>query len=106
MKLYNVLFALSMTVITNFAFGQDTTSKALVSAKAKPYKDVITAQAVTRPGKLSVQKVENQYYFKILDSLLKRQVLFTTRLEEVPTGSARLGGEIVISITNSFEKAG
>ncbi|HEY5968229.1 MAG TPA: zinc-dependent metalloprotease [Chitinophagaceae bacterium] len=106
MKLYNVLFALSMTVITNFAFGQDTTSKAPVSAKAKPYKDVITAQAVTRPGLFSVHKVDDKYYFEIPDSLLKREVLFTTRLVKVPTGSPRFGGEIVNSIIISFEKAG
>src|SRR6187551_1478281 len=105
MKLYNVLFALSMTVITNFAFGQDTTTKAPVSAKAKPYKDVITAQAVTRQGLFLVHKVDEKYYFEIADSLLKREVLFTTRLVKVPTGSPRFAGELVNSIIVSFEKA-
>ncbi|TMI61525.1 MAG: zinc-dependent metalloprotease [Bacteroidetes bacterium] len=106
MKLFNVLFALSMTVITNFAFGQDTASKAPAPAKLRPYKDVITAQAVTKPGLFSVHKIDDKYYFEIPDSLLKREVLFTTRLVKVPTGSPRFGGEIVNSIIVSFEKAG
>jgi hypothetical protein len=105
MKLYNVLFALSMTVITNFAFGQDTASKAPVPSKIRPYKDVITAKAETKPGLFSVHKIDDKYYFEIPDSLLKREVLFTTRLVKVPTGSPRFAGEIVNSIIVSFEKA-
>src|SRR6187549_1257986 len=106
MKLYNVLFALSMTVITSFAFGQDTTSKVAAPAKVKSYKDVITAKAETKPGLFSVHKVDDKYYFEIPDSLLKREVLFTTRLVKVPTGSPRYAGEIVNSIIVSFEKTG
>src|SRR5678809_1793723 len=105
MKLYNVLFALSVTVITNFAFGQDTTSKAPAPAKVRPYKDVVTAKAETKSGLFSVHKVDDKYYFEIPDSLLKREVLFTTRLVKVPTGSPRFAGEIVNSIIVSFEKA-
>src|SRR6187551_1720579 len=105
MKLYNVLFALSVTVITNFAFGQDTTSEAPAPAKVRPYKDVVTAKAETKSGLFSVHKVDDKYYFEIPDSLLKREVLFTTRLVKVPTGSPRFAGEIVNSIIVSFEKA-
>lgn len=106
MKLYNVLIVLVMTVITNAAFGQDTATKAPAPAKLRPYKDVITAQAVTKPGLFSVHKVDDKYYFEIPDSLLKREVLFTTRLVKVPTGSPRFAGELVNSIIVSFEKAG
>jgi hypothetical protein len=105
MKLYNVLFALSMTVITNFAFGQDTTTKAPAPAKVKPYKDVITAQAVTRQGLFSVHKVDEKYYFEIPDDLLSREFLFTTRLSKVPTGSPLYGGELMNGMIVSFEKA-
>jgi hypothetical protein len=70
-----------MMVITNTSFGQDTTtSKPSAPAKVRPYKDVITAQAVTSQGLFSVHKVDDKYYFEIPDSLLKREVLFTTRL--------------------------
>jgi hypothetical protein len=104
MKLYNVLIVLVMTVITNASFGQDTATKAPAPAKLRPYKDVITAQAVTKPGLFSVHKVDDKYYFEIPDSLLKREVLFTTRLVKVPTGSPRFAGELVNSIIVSFEK--
>ncbi len=67
---------------------------------------MITAKAVTKPGLFSVHKVDEKYYFEIPDSLLKREVLFTTRLVKVPTGSPRFGGELVNSIIVSFEKAG
>ena len=105
MKLYNVLTVLVMMVITNTAFGQDTTSKPSAPAKVRPYKDVITARAETKPGLFSVHKIDDKYYFEIPDSLLKREVLFTTRLVKVPTGSPRFAGEIVNSIIVSFEKA-
>src|SRR5678815_2446451 len=107
MKLYNVLTVLVMVAITNVSFSQDTTtSKPSAPARVRPYKDVITAQAVTSQGLFSVHKVDDKYYFEIPDSLLKREVLFTTRLVKVPTGSPRFGGEIVNSIIVSFEKAG
>jgi hypothetical protein len=106
MKFNNVLIALLMIVITNAAFGQDTASKAPAPAKVRPYKDVITAQAVTKPGLFLVHKIEDKYYFEIPDSLLQREVLFTTRLVKVPTGSPRFAGELVNNIIVSFEKAG
>src|SRR6187551_3613394 len=105
MKLYNVLTVLVMMVITNTAFGQDTTSKVAAPAKVKSYKDVITAKAETKPGLFSVHKVDDKYYFEIPDSLLKREVLFTTRLVKVPTGSPMFGGELVNNIIVAFEKA-
>src|SRR6187200_1387069 len=42
----------------------------------------------------------------MINSILKREVLFTTRLVKVPTGSPRFAGEIVNSIIVSFEKTG
>jgi Met-zincin/Domain of unknown function (DUF5117)/Domain of unknown function (DUF5118) len=104
MKLYNVLTVLVMMVMTNVAFGQDTTSRTPAPAKVRPYKDVVTAQAVTRPGLFLVHKIDDKYFFEIPDSLLKREVLFTTRLVKVPTGSPRFAGELVNSIIVSFEK--
>src|SRR6187402_3832204 len=106
MKLYNVLTVLVMMVITNTAFGQDTTtSKPSAPAKVRPYKDVITARAETKPGLFLVHKIDDKYYFEIPDSLLKREVLFTTRLVKVPSGSPMFGGELVNNIIVAFEKA-
>jgi hypothetical protein len=107
MKLYNVLMVLVLSVLTNAVLAQDTTSVTkTVPNKIRPYSEVITAKAVTRRGLFSVHKVDDKYYFEIPDSLLKRDVLFTTRLVKVPTGSPRFGGELVNSIIVSFEKAG
>jgi len=64
MKFNHVLIVLAMTVITNATFGQDTTSKAPAPAKIRPYKDVITAQAVTRPGLFLVHKVMKNIFLK------------------------------------------
>jgi len=107
MKLSNVLMILVMSVMTNAVLAQDTTVVTkTVPNKIRPYNEVITARAITKPGLFSVHKVDDKYYFEIPDSLLKREVLFTTRLVKVPTGSPRFGGELVNSIIVSFEKAG
>ncbi|HEY6505294.1 MAG TPA: DUF5117 domain-containing protein, partial [Chitinophagaceae bacterium] len=106
MKLYNVLMVLAMTVMTNAVLAQDTTAVTkTVPNKIRPYSEVITARAVTKPGLFSVHKVDEKYFFEIPDSLLQREVLFTTRLVKVPTGSPRFAGELVNSIIVLFEKA-
>jgi hypothetical protein len=112
-RIYNVLIVmvmtlivLTMTMMLNAAFGQDTTSKVATQARMKPYSEVTTAQATTKAGLFLVHRVDEKYFFEIPDSLLQREVLFTTRLVKVPTGSPRFGGELVNSIIVSFEEAG
>jgi hypothetical protein len=105
-------FKFSTLVLAGFLFthsllAQDTTAvKKTEPVKKNPYKDVITAKAVSKKGLFLVHQVDEKYFFEIPDSLLKREVLFTTRLVKVPTGSPRFGGELVNSIIVSFEKAG
>ncbi|MFI5130731.1 MAG: zinc-dependent metalloprotease [Chitinophagales bacterium] len=106
MKFNNVLVVLAMTMVANAVVAQDTTAVTkTVPNKLRPYSEVITTKAVTKPGLFSVHKVDEKYYFEIPDQLLSREFLFTTRLSKVATGSPLFGGELLNGMIVSFEKA-
>ncbi|HEX6846536.1 MAG TPA: zinc-dependent metalloprotease, partial [Chitinophagaceae bacterium] len=105
MKLKNFMIAAGMLMLAGSVLGQDSASTKAVPSKIRPYNEVITAKAVSKQGLFTVHKVDEKYYFEIPDSLLQREVLFTTRLSRVPTGSPLYGGELVNGIIFSFEKA-
>jgi hypothetical protein len=48
--------------------------------KLKPYKEIITAKAVSDPGLFTVHQVGTKYYFEIPDSLLSREILVSSRI--------------------------
>lgn len=52
----------------------------------RPYAQVITARAITRPGMITVHKVDERWYFEVPDSILSRDQLLVTRIAGVPTG--------------------
>lgn len=104
MKLKNPLTALVLLTTAISVFGQDTTAKKPEASKIKPYAEVITAKAVSKPGLFIVHKIDEKYFFEIPDSLLQRELLATTRLVKVPAGSTKYGGEIVNAKTILFEK--
>ncbi len=108
MRFKIVLVTAGLALMTVAAMAQDTAAvkKVETTSKPKSYSDVITAKAISKQGLFAVHRVDEKYYFEIPDSLLQRDVLFTTRLVKVPTGSPRFGGELVNSIIVSFEKAG
>ena len=54
--------------------------------KIKPYKEVITAKAISDTGILTVHKVEDKYYFEIPDTALKKEFLLVTRLTKAAAG--------------------
>ena len=70
----------------------------------KPYTDVITSKAITKPGLFTVHKVEEKWYFEIPDSLLNRQILAVTRYSHVPGGGNVYGGELANQQTIEWEK--
>ena len=106
MNLKNALATLIFGMVAGSVFGQDTVSvKKTEQSKIRSYSDVITAKAVSKPGLFTTHRVDDKYYFEIPDSLLEREILFTTRLSKVATGSPAYGGEVVNSIIVSFEKA-
>jgi hypothetical protein len=50
--------------------------------KIKPYKDVITAKAVSQDGLFKVHRVDSRYYFEIPDSLFDRDLLLVNRISK------------------------
>lgn len=56
------------------------------SSGPKPYKEVITAKAITDQGLFAVHKLEDKYFFEIGDSLLGRDILVVNRLSKAAAG--------------------
>jgi Met-zincin/Domain of unknown function (DUF5117)/Domain of unknown function (DUF5118) len=76
----------------------------LPKTNPKPYKEVITAKAITQYGLFTVHKVDDKWYFEIPDSLLNREILAITRFDKSPAGSRSYGGEKVNEQTIRWEK--
>lgn len=70
----------------------DSSDKVKAKTGIKPYKAVITKEAVSDAGVFTVHKVGEKYYYEIPDSLLKRDFLWVSRLASLPSG---LGGGYV-----------
>ena len=70
----------------------------------KPYNEVITDKAITKPGLFTVHKVEEKWYFEIPDSLLDREIIAITRYSKVPGGASVYGGELANQQTIEWEK--
>ena len=60
--------------------------------------------SVDRQGMFQVQKVENDWFFIIPDSLIGRDFLTTTRYTSTPAGSGKFGGEMLNQQTVYFQK--
>ena len=69
----------------------------------KPFSEIITSKAVSRPGMFSVHQAEDRYYFEIPDSMMGRVMLAVTRFVRTPT-SAGYGGELLNRQMIRFEK--
>lgn len=52
----------------------------------KPYREVITAKAVSDGGLFTVHKVDEKFYFEIPDSLFGREILVVNRISKAPAG--------------------
>jgi len=70
----------------------------------KPYKDVITAKAVSRKGLFTVHKVDDKYYFEIPDAMFGREIMAVTRFSRVAGGAGVYGGELANQQVVRFEK--
>lgn len=57
----------------------------------RPYKDVITAKAVSYKSFLTVHKVEEKYYLEVPDTLLEREILVINRIAMAPADFRRPG---------------
>lgn len=70
----------------------------------KPYKDVITAKAVSKSGLFTIHHVEDKWYFEIPDSIIGREFMAITRYSKTPGGAGIYGGEIANQQTMRWEK--
>ncbi len=70
----------------------------------KPYKDVITKDAITTKGLFIVHQVDRHYYFEIPDSMFGRELLSVTRFSKVAGGVDVYPGQDVSEQTIKFEK--
>ncbi len=82
----------SQKATTASATKSDSTDKAKPKTAMKPYKAVITKEAVSDSGVFTIHKVGDKYFYEIPDSLLKRDFLWVSRFVNLPTG---LGGGYV-----------
>ena len=73
----------------------------------KSYAQVITPEAKSSFGFLTVHKVDNNYFFEIPDSMLNRDILIVNRISKAPTSrqKSRVGypGDILGSKVIRFE---
>ncbi len=70
----------------------------------KPFDKVITDKAITRHGLFNVHKVDEKWYFEIPDSLMKREMIVTTRYSKTAGGGGVYAGEMVNNQTIIWEK--
>jgi hypothetical protein len=96
------LYAQDTTVIEK----KDTTvtTAPIKKSSIKSFKEFAGNKAITKEGLFTVHKIEDKFYFEIPDSLFGREILVTTRLVKVPTGSPKYAGEIVNTKTIAFYK--
>jgi hypothetical protein len=90
----------SPVVVTATGKAADSASKKTI----KPYDKVITDKAITRQGLFTVHKVDDKWYFEIPDSLLKREMIVTTRYNKTAGGGGVYAGEMVNNQTILWEK--
>src|SRR5690349_15889268 len=75
------------------------------STKVIPaYNTLVTAKTISRKGLFTIHQTNDKYFFEIPDSILGRQLLFTTWLVKVPGGSPKFGGEVISNKVISFER--
>ena len=76
--------------------------------KIKPYKEVITAKAITDTGVFDVHKIDDKYYLEIPDTMLKKEFLLVSRLTKAAagmrSGMSGYAGDQISQNVITFEK--
>ena len=68
------------------------------------YNEIVTPKTVSKKGLFLIHQTGDKYFFEIPDSILGRELLFTTWLVKVPGGSPKFGGEVISNKVIVFEK--
>lgn len=73
-----------------------TTASSILKKKdkggIKPFKEIITKDAVSDEGLFNLHKVDKNYFYEIPNVLLEKDMLWVSRISQIPTG---LGGGYV-----------
>ncbi|SOE21699.1 protein of unknown function [Spirosomataceae bacterium TFI 002] len=64
---------------------KDASPVAEKKSKEKSYSDIITNKATTDDGLFKVHKVEDKFYYEIPANLLGKDILWITRISQIPT---------------------
>ncbi len=72
--------------------GTDKPAAETPKSAPKPYKDVITAKAITSKGFLTVHKVEEKYFLEISPSIFGRDILMVNRVSKASVESPKTFG--------------
>ncbi len=72
--------------------GTDKPAAETPKSAPKPYKDVITAKAITSKGFLTVHKVEEKYFLEISPSVFSRDILMVNRVSKASVESPKSFG--------------
>jgi hypothetical protein len=59
---------------------QDNTTTEKTKSKFKPYKEIITSNALTQDGFFTVHQIDDKYYFEIDHQLLEKEILVVSRI--------------------------
>ncbi len=96
--LMRMVLCLSLSLFSLSLLGQRPASEGGESPKKeekkgpKPFRDVITADAKSTTGMVTVHEQDDKFFFEIPDSIFERDIMAVTRIAKTPTG-AGYGGE-------------
>lgn len=78
-----------------------------LKTQPKPYDQVITAKTQSRKGMITTHKLEDKYFFEIVDSILGRDILVVSRIFKSGAGvraAQGYAGDQIGSAVIRFEK--
>jgi hypothetical protein len=78
-------------------------AQSVKSEKPKPYRDVITKEAVTNLGMFNVHRIGAQYFFEIPDTLLNRDILVVNRISQAAAGTSVYAGDQIAENVIRFD---
>jgi Met-zincin/Domain of unknown function (DUF5117)/Domain of unknown function (DUF5118) len=89
--LIGTFFAISAFTQITIGSPKPDTAKKASSNGLKPYKEIITAKALSDEGLFWVHKIDDKYFFELADSLFNREILVVNRISKAAAGM-RTGG--------------
>ena len=76
----------------NKVVATESTASKKTKEGIQPFDKVITKEAISDKGLFTVHKIKDKYFYEIPDTLLKKDMLWVSRIAQIPQG---LGGGYV-----------